>query len=138
MNRRDLQALSRERLRDARALLIKAQHVGAYYLSGYAVECALKACIARKTRRFDFPDRKTVADSHTHDLVKLVGVAELNRELEATLSTDEAFERNWFIIKRWKVEDRYNLDISPDQAKDLYRSITARNNGMMGWIRRHW
>lgn len=85
MNRRDLQALSRERLRDANVLLRSGQHVGAYYLAGYAVECALKACIARKTRRFDFPDRKTVTASHTHDLAKLVAIAELDDQLAATL-----------------------------------------------------
>ena len=138
MNRRDLQALSRERLRDARQLLATGQHVGAYYLAGYAVECALKACIARKTRRFDFPDRKTVADSHTHDLVKLVGIAGLKYQLDATSSTDDAFERNWSTIQDWTVEDRYNLDISPDEAKDLYRAISAKSSGMMAWIRRYW
>lgn len=31
---------------------------GAYYLSGYAVEWALKACIAKNVKRYDFPDRK--------------------------------------------------------------------------------
>lgn len=130
--------LSRERLRDARLLLNKGQHLGAYYLAGYAVECALKACIARKTPRFDFPDRKTVTDSHTHDFVKLVGIAGLKGQLDATSSTDEAFERNWSTIQDWTVEDRYNLDISPDEAKDLYRAIAAKSSGILVWIRRHW
>jgi len=31
---------------------------GAYYLAGYAVECALKACIAKGTQRFEFPDKR--------------------------------------------------------------------------------
>ena len=44
---------------------------GAYYLAGYAIECALKACIAKATRRYDFPDRKKVDASHTHDLREL-------------------------------------------------------------------
>jgi len=37
MNRRDLQSLSRERLRDARVLLTNGQHVGAYYMAGYQI-----------------------------------------------------------------------------------------------------
>src|SRR5919106_3680906 len=39
---------------------------GAYYLAGYAVECGLKACIAKQVRRHEFPDRTTVNQSHTH------------------------------------------------------------------------
>lgn len=138
MNRRDLQALSRERLRDAKVLLNHGQYVGAYYLAGYAVECALKACIARKTCRFDFPDRKIVADSHTHDLPKLVELAGLKPQLQATSAADEVFKFNWTLITDWKVEDRYCLDILPDEARELYRAISARNSGMMAWIRRHW
>jgi HEPN domain-containing protein len=32
-------------------LLEAGLYAGAYYLAGYAVECALKACIAKKTAR---------------------------------------------------------------------------------------
>ena len=138
MNRRDLQLLSRERLRDARLLLTNGQHVGAYYLAGYAVECALKACIARKTRRFDFPDKKAVIESHTHNLVKLVELAKLKPPLDATLSADEVFRLNWTAVRNWTAEDRYNLDISADDAKGLYGAIAAKRSGMMAWIRRHW
>jgi len=50
--------LSRIRLQEAKALLSLDFDDGAYYLAGYAVECALKACIAKETRRHEFPDRK--------------------------------------------------------------------------------
>lgn len=63
MNRDDLQKLARLRLREARALLDRDLYPGAYYLSGYVVECALKACIAKSTKKFDFPDKGRVADS---------------------------------------------------------------------------
>lgn len=125
-------------MRDARLLLTKGQHVGAYYLAGYAVECALKACIARKTRRFDFPDKKAVIESHTHDFVKLVDLADLKPQLDATSSADKAFKLNWSVIRDWTAEDRYNLDISLDDARDLYKAISAKRSGMMSWIRRHW
>jgi HEPN domain-containing protein len=65
------------RIADARVLLRAGRHQGAYYLSGYAVECGLKACIAKQVRRYDFPDRKTVADSYTHNLDQLLKVAGL-------------------------------------------------------------
>lgn len=59
------------RLKKVEVLLNNRQYSGAYYLSGYVVECALKACIARQTRKFDFPDKKTVVGSYTHDLKQL-------------------------------------------------------------------
>src|SRR5438094_3909647 len=38
--------------------------MGAFYLGGLAIECALKACIAKKTKRYDFPrDRQTAQAS---------------------------------------------------------------------------
>jgi hypothetical protein len=55
MNRFDLQKMAEERVADAAALLDAGRFQAAYYLCGYAIECALKACIARKTREFDFP-----------------------------------------------------------------------------------
>ena len=80
MNRTDLQQLARLRLREARVLLDNRHYEGAYYLLGYAIECAFKACIARQTRRFDFPDRKFVHDIYTHDLNKLLNVSGLEAE----------------------------------------------------------
>jgi len=39
VDRRDLQELSKVRLKEARALLDFGLYDGAYYLAGYAVEC---------------------------------------------------------------------------------------------------
>ena len=71
MNRTELQRLSRTRRREARILLDAGEPAGAYYLIGYAIECALKARIASLTRRHDFPDKKLAADCHVHDLSAL-------------------------------------------------------------------
>ena len=57
MLRKDFRELAMIRLREARVLLRAKCYDGAYYLAVYAVECALKACIARHTKRFEFPDR---------------------------------------------------------------------------------
>ncbi len=50
MNRSDFQRLTRLRLDEAKVLLANERYQGAYYLIGYAVECALKACIAKQTK----------------------------------------------------------------------------------------
>ena len=87
----DFQALARTRLREARLLRQSRRFDGAYYLVGLAVECALKVCIARHTRRYDFPDRRIVEDSYTHDLTKLVRTANLQSSLERECSSNDGF-----------------------------------------------
>jgi HEPN domain-containing protein len=47
VDRKQLQNLARIRLKDAKALLGRKRWSGAYYLCGYVIECALKACILR-------------------------------------------------------------------------------------------
>ncbi len=80
MTRFDFQRLAKIRIKEAEALLDNGHYNGAYYLAGYAVECALKACIAKQTLRYDFPEKRRVDNSHTHDLTKLVRVADLEKE----------------------------------------------------------
>jgi hypothetical protein len=63
MNRTDFQQLAELRLREAEALLAAGLPDGAYHLAGYSVECALKACIAKRTQLHDFPEKKLVNDS---------------------------------------------------------------------------
>jgi len=138
MDRRGLQVLTRDRLVDARALLRAHRYSAAYYLAGYAVECALKACIAKRTKRHDFPDKKIANDSYTHDLTRLVGIAGLKSELDAIHASDKAFERYWNVVREWSEEDRYNLSISSEDALELYNAITRRRNGVMRWLRNHW
>jgi HEPN domain-containing protein len=75
VNRKELRALAATRLKEAKILLGAGCPDGAYYLAGYAVECALKACIAKQTQRHDFPEKQIVIDSHTHDLTKLLDPA---------------------------------------------------------------
>jgi hypothetical protein len=82
VDRSDLQALSRIRATEAKALLGLGLFDGAYYLAGYAVECALKACIAKGTRRFEFPDKRRVDSSYTHDLELLMRLANLDESLQ--------------------------------------------------------
>ena len=83
MNRTDLQRISRLRVKEAKVLLDNRYFSGAYYVLGYGVECALKACIAKQIRRHDFPDRKLVNDSYAHDPEKLLSVSGLKDELQS-------------------------------------------------------
>jgi HEPN domain-containing protein len=138
MNRRGLQVLTRDRLADTRALLRARRYAAAYYMAGYAIECALKACIAKRINRHDFPDKKLINDSYTHDLTKLVGIAALKSRLDAAHAADKAFRLNWEVVRDWSEEDRYNPNISRDDARELYSAIIKRRTGVMTWLRSHW
>jgi hypothetical protein len=81
---------------------------GAYYLAGYAVECALKACIAQQFRQHDIPDKKLVNDVYTHDVDKLLDLAGLRPTLRQDAVAHPALQTNWNVAKDWKETARYN------------------------------
>jgi HEPN domain-containing protein len=138
MNRAELQHLTRIRLREARTLLDNQRYEGAYYLLGYAVECAFKACIARKTRRFDFPDRKFVSDMYTHDLNKLLSLSGLEAEHRRETGRNPTFELNWTIVKDWSEQSRYTSGVSRAKARDLRSAVVSRRNGILPWLQQWW
>jgi hypothetical protein len=138
MDRHDLHALARLRLREARALRDRHLWCGCYYLVGHAVECALKACIAKATRRHDFPDKTRANQSHTHDLRELLKLAALDHVLETDAKTHPALGVNWTVVKDWKVETRYNRSVPAQAARDLYRAATQRQTGIIPWLRQRW
>jgi hypothetical protein len=83
VNRVDLQRLADTRLDEAGILLRAGKYSGAYYLAGYAVECGFKACIAKTTRKHSYPDRDLANKCYTHDVERLVDLAELKPMLLA-------------------------------------------------------
>jgi len=60
VNRGDYKRIAELRVADAAYLLRGNRYAAAYYLAGYAIECALKACIARQFRGSNIPDKGTV------------------------------------------------------------------------------
>jgi len=124
-------------LREAKALLTLGLHDGAYYLAGYAVECALKACIARQTQRYEFPDKDKVMKGWTHELNKLVNVAGLAEELHDRTKRDFEFLTNWGIVAAWSAESRYRRH-RPEAAQELVKAVNERHHGVIRWIRLHW
>ena len=139
MNRAELQRLARLRIREAKVLLDNGCYEGAYYLAGYAVECALKACIAKQTRRYDFPDKNAANKSHSHDLELLNKVAGLEKDFEIEMKANPAFGTKWGDVKDWSEESRYQAG-APDAAKAgmLYDSIVNSKNGVLPWLKKRW
>jgi HEPN domain-containing protein len=138
MNRNDFQALARLRLREARILLREGEFPGAYYLAGYSIECAIKACIAKQTRRYDFPSREIVQKSYTHNLGDLLKAAGLQTHLDRDLKTNSQLETNWAVVKDWSELARYEWTTTSSVARDLYSAISSRKNGVLPWLRKYW
>ena len=109
-----------------------------YYIVGYAVECGLKACIARRFHANAIPERKLVNSVYTHLLENLVGAAELTVELHLEREADADFEAYWGLVKDWRSDSRYRVRLAPQEAKDLYEAVADTGHGVFQWLRRHW
>jgi HEPN domain-containing protein len=134
--RKDFQRLAELRAKEAVTLAKTGSQQGAYYLAGFAVECALKACIAKKTRRHDFPADKDYAGKvYTHNLDQLLKLAHLDAQLEEDMKIRPLLAKNWDLVRRWKVDSRY--ETSKLSGRDLTRAVNSAD-GVLQWIKLHW
>ena len=124
MNRNDFRKLALIRLEDARILLRNHRFEGCYYLSGYAVECGLKAWIAKLTKRHDFPD-KNLKEAYSHDLTVLLKMSKLTAPKERQFERDSEFRLNWLIVQQRENESRYDFPASNARANCLRRFLIA-------------
>jgi len=143
MNRKDFHQLAELRLKEARALLAAEFPDGAYYLAGYAVECGLKACIAKRTREHDYPDKKLVDKSYTHDVDRLLEAAGLSDLLKNDLARNEELQLDWETVRDWSEQSRYELFKGDPagglvEAQLLIDSVESEKGGILRWIRQHW
>jgi hypothetical protein len=139
MNRVDFQQLGDLRIAEGRALLTLPAPMpdGAYYLAGYAVECGLKACIARGYGAESWPEKDFVAKYHTHRIVELIRLAGLDPALTVAVAANPALETNLNVVKDWSENSRYERH-SQAEAQRLYDAITDAANGVLPWIKVHW
>ncbi|MFZ0801736.1 MAG: DNA-binding protein [Terriglobales bacterium] len=136
LTRKDFQRLAELRAREAGALLRTRNPMGSYYLSGYAVECALKACIAKQAGRHEFPPKPDyVRRQYTHDLKELLRLADLQQQLDEDMERSPALAKNWSIVKTWDENARYQ--VSGLNGRDFYDAIIG-SDGVLLWIKQRW
>lgn len=139
MNRYDFQNLAEIRLQDGAALLNSGRYDGAYYyLLGYVIECALKACIAKQTNQYDFPDLHRVRSSYTHNLNDLLDVSGLLPEFNKESKVNPDFENNWVIVKEWNESKRYTSGVSEAFVRQYYLAVTDTRSGVLPWLQKWW
>jgi hypothetical protein len=143
MNRNDFQRLAELRLKESKALLAAELPSGAYYLAGYAIECALKACIAKRTQEHDFPDKRLADKSFSHDVEKLLDAAGLTDLMKNDRTADEELELDWDTVREWSEQSRYDF-FEDDQtgglvtAQMLIDAVESEKGGVLRWIRQSW
>jgi HEPN domain-containing protein len=113
------------RLAEAKILEEAGQASGAYYLAGYAVECALKAKIAAQFRADEFPDKSLVNRAYTHRLDELARLA----GIDAVTIDDIALKQHWSIVVAWSEHARYD-EWSSDSAKAMIEAVER----ILSWL----
>jgi hypothetical protein len=139
MNQADLRSLAQERVSDADALIKGGRRSFAYYVAGYAVECALKSCLLARMiyTGWVFQDKAKINDCLTHDFMDIVILSGLTAELNAQLASNPAFVANWGTAIQWKVTDRYG-NKTEAEARALYAAIADDPDGVLKWIMNYW
>jgi hypothetical protein len=135
----DFKIVADARIDDALTLLAASRWSAAYYLLGYAVECALKACAARQFHEHELPDKIVVQNFYTHELVKLLNISGVKSALEEKTTHDAAFAENWsFVRNSWDVDTRYDHSRTEAETRDLLRAITDPGSGVLSWLKTQW
>jgi HEPN domain-containing protein len=138
VNRAELRQLAEDRILDAKSLLTMGRWSGAYYLAGYAVECGLKSCIIGYLMVTDqFPEKKFSEQCWTHDLNKLLKLADLETAFANDAAANATLSINWSFVTDWDEASRYQQK-SQAEAQRLYDAIADNANGVLSWIRLHW
>jgi HEPN domain-containing protein len=137
LTRTDFQQLADIRAAEATALLAAGCWDGAYYLAGYAVECALKACVAKLTVAEEFPDKERAYKAFTHDIEQLVKLAQLKDVRDTDAKADPEFRGNWNLVKDWAEDSRY-ARWTEQQARAIHSAVTDPAHGVLPWIKRQW
>ena len=135
LDRIDLQNLAELRVNDAKPLIDGGQYDGGYYLAVYAVECALKAAIASRTRQHEFPDLSFARKAYTHDLKDLLDASGLKTPFDQEFAKDPDFLDNWNTVKDWSETSRYEAGRQKGEADLLITAITDPERDLVMYIK---
>ena len=138
MDRTTLQQLDELRVRDAEALLAASQWEAAYYLLGYSIECALKACIAQQFRLHQVPEKKLVNSFYAHNLEELLSIAGLKSAKDACCAADAQFEAKWNTVQAWTEATRYDVGVLETKAREMFEAVTHATSGILPWMKTQW
>ena len=134
LSKQSLVELAEAKLSDAKLLLTDRRSSNAYYLAGYAVELFLKAVLASRFLADTIPSKELVRDIFTHDLNKLLNLADLRQNLAQRQDADPEFRGRWEIVLKWNEASRYEV-WHQDEAVELIDAIENPAHGVLQWLK---
>ena len=137
ITKKDLETLSETRLDDAVQLFQIARYSAAYYLSGYAIELGIKACIAGLFQANTIPEKSFVNAVYSHRLDELLGLTGIKREFQDDMKRDPALSAAWGVASKWTETSRYSMW---DQfaAASMINAVGDQQHGVLQWLKKHW
>ena len=133
MNQKDFEELSDHYSKAAQALLKEKCYIAAYYLVGLSAECILKSRISNQTKAGDFPPKET-RDYYSHDIKKLLNLAELQKAADREVQSKSATGTNIQIVRQWRVDARYNTYVTKENAESMVMAVTDDKEGFNRWL----
>ncbi len=107
-------------------------------MCGYVVECALKACICKNTKQFDFyPHPREAQQAWSHKFADLIGLAEIEGIIEQERRADRVLDLYWKAVEGWSENGRYDQH-GNKEAEDLLTAISDPTHGVLACIKRYW
>ena len=100
-----------------------------FFHAGLAVECALKAYIMRRERLNGWPSRDARPELHTHDLRRLMAIADIRpgpRDPEAPA---------WAVVLLWQRNAGYDPRPMPRRFAQAMVDAAFGEKGAVTWIR---
>lgn len=106
LDRTEMKAIAKARLKDAQVLLRGKRPEGSVYLCGYAVEVALKGRICDTLKWTGYPDTSAEFQKYTsfrtHDLDVLLHLSGIEAKIKTKLLAE------WSNVVSWRPESRYS------------------------------
>lgn len=120
-------------------MLAAGKWSGAYYLAGYALECALKSCVLAYIERTGiiFQDKKYADKCWTHNLEELFKQAGLSEERDTAIKSNINLGKNWLIAIEWSEISRYEFQ-TQTRAEKLVKAINENADGVLTWVKNFW
>ena len=146
----EFQELATLRLEEASILLAKNYPDGAFYLAGYAVECALKSAIYRTLNIDDFFELNS-AKAHsakvkddvlqkfrTHDYGTLLALSGCYYKLDTAITLDVILGDAWTIIRTLSWTEQYRYETTTRKGQVAVQGFIDSVNIFLQWIKTHW
>ena len=136
--RNELKELAKLRLKEAETLFDAGLYDGAVYVSGYAIEFALKARICKLLDTNEYPSSGRLKSAYAvHDFEQLLFLSGLQKKISLA---HVDLHTNWSLLIPWSPEMRYKPEgtISQNKATEILNAVRDKPNGVLKWIMKYW